>query len=629
MWKMVPRSRHFRAAGREDYEGRRAVARLRHRRGRESSTLRTMCGCDSCKVWPWRAAARTRGPVRFSKNCGRKKISTKKRSACWPAPTRMPRPREDARGSAPIPAESRGDLRGSLSNQRRLLDRHQRRHDRAFGREESRRRRSWPARSASPVCANSNARASDKYWLLATLGEAALIARDWSQAAEWYTQARRARPKRFGDLQSSRRNARLLLDYWKADPARLNVPYKFRRARVRRPHDRPTRTRASSLSLPTLEEPVAAEIERAHRKHRRAAQLFIRRLRIGPSFSRSDARVRRRDRGRAARTGASSSCAIAWMSFLGQGIGVFVSNVCWQKRPASSRASTDRFGRGGVLLRLRQPSDPRTGQHPRPAIGNRTDAPGRLGRSERRWTRRHRQRGQDWRRTGLDVEVIDLPRHLQPTGRARTNSAPRPTKAEPREFPSRIMSMLFADAVSFSSLTEPQVPLFVEHFLGAIGRLVAAAGRRNRREKHLGRRNLSGLRERRGRRETCARSLRCRQLRAVEKIRPAGEFESAHRAPRWPGLLLHRSDHTEARLRRHPRQPRRSASNPSRPAGQVYASEAFAALAAAQGVTRLCLRLCGPDADGERLRHVSHLSRSASLKCPAPPRTSLKPAAAP
>jgi len=39
------------------------------------------------------------------------------------------------------------------------------------------------------------------------------------------------------------------------------------------------------------------------------------------------------------------------------------------------------------------------------------------------------------------------------------------------------MSILFADAVGFSKLSEQQVPGFVQHFLGAIGRMVSKLSR--------------------------------------------------------------------------------------------------------------------------------------------------------
>ncbi len=53
------------------------------------------------------------------------------------------------------------------------------------------------------------ARRTDKFWLFATLGEAALVLRQRRDADEWYARAGHIGGRRFGDLQSSRRNARL------------------------------------------------------------------------------------------------------------------------------------------------------------------------------------------------------------------------------------------------------------------------------------------------------------------------------------------------------------------------------------------------------------------------------------
>src|SRR5207244_544401 len=64
--------------------------------------------------------------------------------------------------------------------------------------------------------------AGDQYWELAALGEAALICRDWAQAEEWYARAVGQGKTRFGDLNSSRRNACLILQYWNEDGAWLD-----------------------------------------------------------------------------------------------------------------------------------------------------------------------------------------------------------------------------------------------------------------------------------------------------------------------------------------------------------------------------------------------------------------------
>ena len=62
----------------------------------------------------------------------------------------------------------------------------------------------------------------DSYWELAALGEAALILRDWDEAEKWYERAAKECGQRFGDLHSSRRNARLILRHWNEDAARID-----------------------------------------------------------------------------------------------------------------------------------------------------------------------------------------------------------------------------------------------------------------------------------------------------------------------------------------------------------------------------------------------------------------------
>ena len=56
------------------------------------------------------------------------------------------------------------------------------------------------------------------YWLQATLGEAALIRGELSDAIKWYTQAGRGAGRKYGDLASTRRNARLLFTVMDLDP---------------------------------------------------------------------------------------------------------------------------------------------------------------------------------------------------------------------------------------------------------------------------------------------------------------------------------------------------------------------------------------------------------------------------
>jgi class 3 adenylate cyclase len=79
---------------------------------------------------------------------------------------------------------------------------------------------------------------------------------------------------------------------------------------------------------------------------------------------------------------------------------------------------------------------------------------------------------QNWQHLGYKPEIVYLSKLegravARPKPRARTARTPsRETK-----FRSRIVAILFADATGFSKLTEPQVPRFVQHFLGAIAEL--------------------------------------------------------------------------------------------------------------------------------------------------------------
>ncbi|HEY2123843.1 MAG TPA: TRAFs-binding domain-containing protein, partial [Chthoniobacterales bacterium] len=62
----------------------------------------------------------------------------------------------------------------------------------------------------------------NNYWALAALGEAALIVKNWSEAEDWYARAAQAGSGRYGDLCSTRRNAHLILQYWKTDTNRID-----------------------------------------------------------------------------------------------------------------------------------------------------------------------------------------------------------------------------------------------------------------------------------------------------------------------------------------------------------------------------------------------------------------------
>jgi class 3 adenylate cyclase len=77
---------------------------------------------------------------------------------------------------------------------------------------------------------------------------------------------------------------------------------------------------------------------------------------------------------------------------------------------------------------------------------------------------------QKWRSLGLEPISISLPGDQASVPADLTAS---PAEASSSAFTSRVVSILFADAVGFSKLAESEVPRFVEHFLGAIAVLSA------------------------------------------------------------------------------------------------------------------------------------------------------------
>lgn len=326
----------------------------------------------------------------------------------------------------------------------------------------------------------------DSYWKLAALGEAALILRDQSQAQEWYARAADQGKDRYGDLQSSRRNARLILQHWNDDQNWIDKYLKIPCVILFAGHmiDRPDRP---SPRFPSELEPfVAKEI---HNK--------INKLKPGFGFSSAacgsdilfieamldiDAKI-------------SVALPYEKEQFIRDSVD-FVPGSDWRARFESVltrvarviTVSTQRLEIGGVsydfcndmllglaAIHARQLDTPLVPL----AVWDGTpgDGPGGAASAV-----------QSWQNLGYEPEIVDLAKIVRREGRvppatpkvvaaAEGGSRPktgahRPApSAESSGFASRIVALLFADAVGFSKLPEPEVPRFVEHFLGAIAQL--------------------------------------------------------------------------------------------------------------------------------------------------------------
>ena len=79
-----------------------------------------------------------------------------------------------------------------------------------------------------------------------------------------------------------------------------------------------------------------------------------------------------------------------------------------------------------------------------------------------------------WQQWGYEVEIIN-PQSLATAAVAKPISLPA-TKPEKTDASRPIMALLFADVVKYSRLSEEQIGLYVEHFLGAIADLETQKG---------------------------------------------------------------------------------------------------------------------------------------------------------
>ena len=334
--------------------------------------------------------------------------------------------------------------------------------------------------------------AGDQYWEFAALGEAALICRDLSEAEKWYTEAAKAGRGRFGDVQSSRRNARMILQYWREDPNWIDQYLPVSSVIVFAGHmiDRPDR---STPRFPKeLESAVAKEI-----------RAKIANLKPGFGFSSAACGSDILFLEAMLDAGAEISVVLPYNREdfardsvdLAEGWRVRFDRVL-EKAARVVTASNQRLNIGGVSYEFCNQlclgmASIRTRQLDANLIplavwnGMSGDGPGGAATVV-----------ENWRSLGLKPIIVDLTK-ISPVAAVylsrrsgtkaddrrehkRTKKSgghpPSPgfgvTGTQPlQHFSSRIVAILFADAVGFSKLSELEVPRFVQHFLGAIAQL--------------------------------------------------------------------------------------------------------------------------------------------------------------
>lgn len=460
--------------------------------------------------------------------------------------------------------------------------------------------------------AQARARGDDTYWLLATLGESALVLGEHEAAADWYRAAAAAGAGRYRDLRSTRRQARLIMDrYGRRDPEieaclRLPAVCVFAGHMI----DRPGR--------PVPRFPAELEPAVAHE--------------IRTWLAQSGARL-------GFASAASGSDILFLEAMLDAGGQVTIVLPCAREQfveesvaPAGAGAWIDRFdavlGRATTVVTA---SEQRIG-HDGVAYeyanllllglgtieaqyletdlrfltvwdGKPGDGPGGTASIAQRWKSGEHQ----VERIPLDQLLASERGPVAPT----TAQDVRSTQAMPSTPPARIVAVLFGDAVDFSKLTEEQVPRFVRHFLGLAGDLTRSAPTPPALKNTWG----DGL-------YLVFESVRAAGLFALELRDRIGAADWAaaglppklglrlalHAGPAWEcedpvtGRLNYFGTHVSQAAR----------IEPITPPGHVYASQAFAALAAAEGVREFRCDYVGqtPLAKDHGIRPLYHVRRA-------------------
>lgn len=312
----------------------------------------------------------------------------------------------------------------------------------------------------------------DPYWILATLGEAALILSQWSEAEDWYSRAAEVGRKRYGDLNSSRRNARLIMAQLDAPRDRLDRCFHIPSVVLFSGHmvDQPDRP---VPRFPAALEQVVNENIREH-LNKFDAGFGYASAACGADILFLEAMVERDgeihiilpyeqaqfvehsvDRApgwkeRFERLVQRAANVVVTSGQVAEGGGVLLE---YANRIAYGLAS----GRAEQLETELMPL----------AVWNCEpgDGPGGTASAV-----------ELWRSAGSDVAVIDVTEivrrelHVEPLPNPGTRT--RIARPDPSsEFAPEIRALLFADAVGFSKLNENEVPLFVRYFLGLVGKL--------------------------------------------------------------------------------------------------------------------------------------------------------------
>jgi class 3 adenylate cyclase len=313
---------------------------------------------------------------------------------------------------------------------------------------------------------------NDNYWLVATLAEAALILEDWPDAESLYQRARNSVRGKFGDLASTRHNASLILNYLgKAKTSideilRIPPVVVFSGQMIDSPD---CRTQRFPLELEgSVREAIRARLEKINPGFGYASAacgtdiLFLEALlEIG-----SDVHIvlpyNQKDfLEDSVQVIPGGNWKARYQKILETATEVLTAS---EQQIAGGKISyeyADLMLFGLAATRARQLG---TDLIPLAVWDGRGRDVGGTG-----------KRNAQWKNHGAPVEVIDLTEILEDVGVNSPDSVSQTGNREQEAINGlvpEIKSLLFADALHFSRLKEGQIPLFLNHFLGTIAELL-------------------------------------------------------------------------------------------------------------------------------------------------------------
>jgi class 3 adenylate cyclase len=447
--------------------------------------------------------------------------------------------------------------------------------------------------------------AANDYWLQATLGEAALILGDEAESTACYARAANLATGSFGNLASSRRQVLLLANCLPGPSARILAILKIPPVVMYTGHMIDQLTREKPRFPIALEGVMAAAIRKQFEVLRPLAA-------YGSAACGSDILCLEAMR----KVGGETHIVLPFPADEFHRVSVDFASGGWGERferalaAADSVTITSDHRARGSSATFEYANLVLTGMaHLRAQVLN-TDLHGVAV-----WDGRPSTGGAGaaslvriWQSQNVTLQQIRMPEIRDTASPFESMPAASASEQQPPGFSHEIRAMLFADAVGYSALSEDQTPNFINQFLGAVADLNLRSAQR---PEHV---------------ETSGDGL----YMVFGSVREAGHYalqlnklvsHTDWAARGLPGglnmrIALHcgpvycgRNPVTAAPLYTGPHTSRTARIEPITPPGQVYASSAFAAVAAATGVDGLAMQYIGrmPLAKGYGLLGLYHV----------------------